>query len=130
MTVPEVSSELDFDERRLGALFKARFRPGRDISRLSRIVGGQSNPANFLDWADRRLVLRKQPVGPILKGAHAIDREYRVLTALHPTTVPVPAPILFDAEADPFGAPSCLMQRVVARVFTDTSLRDLPPDER
>ena len=58
--------------------------------RLARIEGGQSNPSYFLDYGDRRLVLRKQPSGSILRGAHAIDREYRVLEALHPTDVPVP----------------------------------------
>ena len=84
----------------------------------------------LLDWAERRLVLRKQPAGPILRGAHAIDREYRVLVALHPTSVPVPAPVLYHADTDTIGTPFYLMERINGRVFTDTSLSDLSSDER
>jgi aminoglycoside phosphotransferase (APT) family kinase protein len=76
------------------------------------------------------MVLRKQPTGPILKGAHAIDREYRVLEALTPTDVPVPRPILYHSDADPLGTPFYLMERVEGRVFTDTTLAALPKDER
>ncbi|MEK9974923.1 MAG: phosphotransferase family protein, partial [Deltaproteobacteria bacterium] len=85
---------------------------------LSRITGGQSNPTYFLNWGKHDLVMRKQPNGPILKGAHAVDREYRVLDALHPTSVPVPEPVLFCAEPELLGTPFYLMQRVEGRVFT------------
>ena len=57
---------------------------------LERISGGQSNPTFFVTFPERRLVLRKQPAGPLLPSAHAIDREYRVITALAGTEVPVP----------------------------------------
>ncbi|WP_246044081.1 phosphotransferase family protein [Ruegeria sediminis] len=97
---------------------------------MNRIGGGQSNPTYFLDWNDRRLVLRKQPKGPILNGAHAIDREYRVLEALVATDVPVPTPVLFNADTSPLGTPFYLMDRVEGRIFTDTSLADVSPNER
>ena len=66
----------DFDPAALEAFLSDRF--GRDEMRLERIGGGQSNPTYFVDFGDRRMVLRKKPAGPILRGAHAIDREFRV----------------------------------------------------
>lgn len=130
MTAARTTGETDFEPVGLGRFLAGRIGPDAGTFRLTRIGGGQSNPTYFLDWADRRLVLRKQPTGPILKGAHAIDREYRVLEALHPTDVPVPAPVLFHADPATIGTPFYLMERVEGRIFTDTSLAELPPDER
>lgn len=126
----KVSGALDFDAAVLGRFLEDRLGPSRGTFRLERIGGGQSNPSYFLDWNDLRLVLRKQPRGPILKGAHAIDREYRVLEALAPGDVPVPPPVLFHADPDLLGTPFYLMERVAGRIFTDTALRDLPASER
>ena len=76
------------------------------------------------------MVLRKQPNGPILRGAHAVDREYRVLDALHPTGVPVPKPVLYHEDAALLGTPFYLMERVEGRVFADGALQDADPSER
>ena len=130
MTEVRISGDLDFDAQALGDFLSERLGQHAGEFGLTRIGGGQSNPTYFLDWAGSRLVLRKQPRGPILKGAHAIDREYRVLEALCSTNVPVPEPVLFCAETEPLGTPFYLMERVDGRVFADTSLSDLPPDER
>ena len=78
---------------RLNPLLSEHFGPGE--TRLTRIGGGQSNPTFIVDHGDRRMVLRKQPAGEILKGAHAIDREFRVMRALQDTDVPVPRALLF-----------------------------------
>jgi aminoglycoside phosphotransferase (APT) family kinase protein len=121
---------VDFDVQALRAVLEPALGPDRGVFRLTRIGGGQSNPTYFLDHADRRLVLRKQPAGPILRGAHAIDREYRVLAALRPAGVPVPAPVLYHADPAAIGTPFYLMERVDGRIFTDTSLADQPPAER
>ena len=130
MTDPRISGDLDFGADALGGWLSDHLGPGDGTFRLERIGGGQSNPTYFLDWSHHRLVLRKQPAGPILKGAHAIDREYRVLSALEPTSVPVPAPVLYHDDAALLGTPFYLMERVEGRIFTDTSLADLPPVER
>src|SRR5690606_24189737 len=95
-----------------------------------RISGGQSNPTYFVDYGTRRMVLRKKPNGPILKGAHAIEREYRVLNALKDTPAPVPATVLLKEDDSIIGTPFYLMERVEGRVFSDCSLPDLSPDER
>lgn len=130
MTTAEVTGALDFDAGALGRNLRTRLGPDGGVFRLTRIEGGQSNPSYFLDYADRHLVLRKQPSGPILRGAHAIDREYRVLEALHPTDVPVPRPVLYHADPTLLGTPFYLMERVEGRLFTDTSLATLPARER
>lgn len=126
----ELHGPLDFDANTLASLLQGTLGPPNGPFKLSRIGGGQSNPSYFLDWGDRRLVLRKQPAGPILKGAHAIDREYRVLEALYSTAVPVPRPVFYHESAEEIGTPFYLMERVEGRIFTDTALSDVPPEQR
>ena len=101
-----------------------------DAPSCQKISGGQSNPTFFVDYAGRRMVLRKQPSGPILRGAHAIDREFRVLEALAPTGVPVPEAIVYHAETDVLDTPFYLMERLEGRVFEDCALPGMTPDER
>lgn len=119
----------DIDSKALHAFLAQTFGPAQDFA-LDRISGGQSNPTFFLTWGARRMVLRKKPAGAILHGAHAIEREYRVLTALHPTGVPVPKPILLHEDPSLLGTPFYLMQRVEGRVFTDCALPELPMQKR
>ncbi|MCU0819451.1 MAG: phosphotransferase family protein [Beijerinckiaceae bacterium] len=119
----------DFDETPFRAFLAARLGPAEDY-RLERIAGGQSNPTYFVTHGGQRMVLRKQPNGPLLKGAHAIDREHRVLAALHPAGVPVPRPVLFHETPEIIGTPFYLMDRVGGRVFPDGALPDAPPSER
>ncbi|MDB2407886.1 phosphotransferase family protein [Jannaschia sp.] len=114
----------------LRTILRAHLGPDDGRFALTPVSGGQSNPTYFLDHGARRLVLRKQPDGPILRGAHAIDREYRVLTALSPTQVPVPAPVFFHADPAVLGTPFYVMERVEGRVLTDTALADLPRLDR
>ena len=57
---------------------------------LARFKGGQSNPTYRVDTTQQRYVLRRQPFGKLLPSAHAVDREYRLIAALHPTGFPVP----------------------------------------
>lgn len=99
-------------------------------ARIERIAGGQSNPTFFVDFGGRRMVLRKQPGGPILRGAHAVDREFRIMKALSGTAVPVPSPILLCEDPCVIGTPFYLMERVEGRVFHDASLPSSSPPER
>ena len=119
----------EFEPARLKPFLDQQFGAANDM-RLQRIGGGQSNPTFYLDHGGRRMVLRKQPVGPILKGAHAVDREFRVLSALVGTDVPVPKPILYHAESDLVGTPFYLMERLEGRVFHDASLPGVTKAER
>lgn len=122
--VPDVSPES------LRAYLTVRLGHDGGQFRLERISGGQSNPTYRLLWGAERLILRKQPPGPLLPGAHAVDREFRVMSALHPTGVPVPRPVMFEADAGILGTPFYLMEWVDGRVFTDTALAYEPAESR
>jgi aminoglycoside phosphotransferase (APT) family kinase protein len=76
------------------------------------------------------MVLRKKPAGPILRGAHAVDREYRVLRALAATDVPVPRPIHLHEDPELLGTAFYLMERLDGRVFHECSLSALPAASR
>lgn len=128
MTV-QVDGDVDFDPQALSDFLAKHFNRPTPLH-LTRISGGQSNPTYFVEYGDERLVLRKQPNGKILKGAHAIDREYRVLEALYPEGVPVARPVRFYESPDLLGTPFYLMQRIEGRIFTDTTLADLPAESR
>ncbi|MGJ3262844.1 MAG: phosphotransferase family protein [Salinarimonas sp.] len=97
---------------------------------LERIGGGQSNPTFFIGWGGTRLVLRKKPAGPILPGAHAVEREFRVLRALRATDVPVPRALWLEEDESVLGTPFYVMERLDGRVFSDAALPGLAPDER
>lgn len=121
---------LGFDPEQFDA-FVRRSVPGVEGEMLlERIGGGQSNPTFFVSYANRRFVLRKKPTGEVLPSAHAVDREYRVMTALAGSNVPVPPTVLFHAEPDVIGTPFYLMERMDGRVFPDNTLPGLEAQER
>lgn len=97
---------------------------------IERIGGGQSNPTFFVDHGSQRMVLRKKPSGEILPGAHAVEREYRVLKALEKSDVPVPKTLLFCQNTDIVGTPFYLMERLDGRVFHECSLAQVSAEER
>lgn len=87
---------------------------------VSQFAHGQSNPTYLLTLGEQRLVLRKQPPGKLLRGAHAIDREYAAMTALgEKTDVPVPKMRLFVEDAEVLGTPFFVCDYVSGRFFDD-----------
>lgn len=113
---------------RLAPFLTARFGPGDTA--LQRIGGGQSNPTFIVTHGAQKMILRKQPDGQILKGAHAIDREFRVMQALSGSDVPVPAALLYHEDPALLGTPFYLMGFVEGRVYSDCTLPDLAPADR
>ncbi|KIJ65969.1 hypothetical protein HYDPIDRAFT_87245 [Hydnomerulius pinastri MD-312] len=103
---------------------------------------GQSNPTYFLtDAKQKRFVLRKKPAGQLLSStAHQIEREYRVLSALHkhnvkPATtpdqfVPVPTPYALCEDSNVIGTPFYIMEYLEGRIFTDTRMFEVSPKDR
>ena len=89
-----------------------------------------SNPTYFLTRGDWRAVLRKQPNATLMPSAHAIDREYRVLTALRNSPVPTPEPYLYCDDRAVIGTPFYLMQRFDGRVFHEFRTPGLNREER
>lgn len=97
---------------------------------VTTLAGGQSNPTYLLTSGDQQFVLRKQPDGPLLKSAHAIDREYRVISALQNSTVPVPKAIAWCDDLSLVGTPFYLMSFLDGRVLVDQSLPSFSVAER
>ncbi|HVV93146.1 MAG TPA: phosphotransferase [Hyphomicrobiales bacterium] len=117
-----------FDPAPLAAYLSGRL--GVRLGEVRQMRGGQSNPT-FLIATDRGdYVLRKQPPGKLLPSAHAVDREFRVLSALAKTDVPVPQPVLYCDDATVIGTPFYLMERLDGRIFWDPTLPTLPKAER
>jgi aminoglycoside phosphotransferase (APT) family kinase protein len=83
-----------------------------DLTDIELIAGGRSNLTYRVDLGSSRLVLRRPPLGHVLPTAHDMSREFRVLTALHGTDIPVPTPVAICDDADVIGAPFYLMDFV------------------
>src|SRR5580704_14327044 len=85
----EVAERLRFDVDRLEAYLLEHVAGFAGPLTVSQFKGGQSNPTYFLETPSRRYVLRRKPPGKLLPSAHAVDREYRVIDALHAQGFPV-----------------------------------------
>lgn len=120
----------NFDPTRLDAFLRDRYPDLRGKLILERTVGGMSNPTFFISYDDWSVVLRKQPDAILTRSAHNIHREFRVMSALCGSAVPVPKPLLFHPGADVVGTPFYLMERLRGRVFSTYQLPGLSPDER
>ena len=92
--------------------------------------GGQSNPTYLLETPRRRYVLRRKPPGKLLPSAHAVDREYRVIRALHPQGFPVAEPLVYCADESVAGTPFYVMDFVDGRVFWEPQMPGVDPAER
>ena len=95
-----------------------------------KFAGGQSNPTFKLSAASGTYVLRRQPAGKLLKSAHAVDREYRVLRALEGSDVPVPKALHLCEDRDVIGSMFYLMEHCEGRIFWDAALPELSRTER
>ena len=98
--------------------------------RIEQFRGGQSNPTYKLITPGKAYVLRKQPPGPLLKGAHALDREAKVLTGLSRAGFPVAAVHGLCTDPAIIGTIFYVMDMVEGRIFWDAALPDMSPAER
>ncbi|HSD68950.1 MAG TPA: phosphotransferase [Woeseiaceae bacterium] len=92
--------------------------------------GGQSNPTYLLESPSGSYVMRRKPPGQLLKSAHAVDREFQVLSALHGTGFPVPEPLALCTDETVAGTMFYIMEYIQGRVFWDLDLPGLTPAER
>ena len=118
------------DAAKLSTYLEAHIPGFRGPIKFEKFAGGQSNPTFLIRAASGDFVLRRQPPGELLKGAHAVDREFRVLGALRST--PVPVPLVFHMCTDPavIGSIFYVMSYVPGRIFWDPALPDVPANER
>lgn len=118
----EVPAALAFDIGRLEA-WLARSVPGFEGPVEARqFKGGQSNPTYLVTTPSRAYVLRRKPPGKLLASAHAVDREHRVLQALHGRGFPVAEPLAFCEDERVIGTSFYVMAHVEGRVFWDPGM--------
>lgn len=110
--------------------------PASAAVKLFQFAHGQSNPTftiqieNAAGEVIKRYVLRKKPSGKLLPSAHAIEREYRILTALRSTTVPVPHTYCLCEDSAIIGTPFFIMAFVEGRIFKDITLPGMDRSQR
>jgi aminoglycoside phosphotransferase (APT) family kinase protein len=110
-----------FDEAALACWLERHVEGYRGPLRIRQFEGGQSNPSFLLESAHERYVLRKQPPGELLPSAHRVDREYRVITALAGSGVPVPPTHGLCEDASVIGTSFFVMSYVPGRILRDAS---------
>jgi len=97
---------------------------------VKQFKGGQSNPTYLLKTPAQSYVLRRKPPGKLLPSAHAVDREYRVIRALHAQNFPVAEPLVYCGDESVAGTPFYVMNFVNGRVFWEPQMPGSNPAER
>ena len=97
---------------------------------IRQFKGGQSNPTYQLITPKTKYVLRRKPPGKLLPSAHAVDREFRIISALHPTGFPVPKPYVLCLDESIAGTMFYVMECVEGRVLWEPQLPGLEPKQR
>ena len=120
----------DFDPATLSAYLSAHVAGFNGLDAITRFTDGQSNPTYKVVSGDKDFVLRAKPPGKLLKSAHAVDREFRVMQALAGTAVPVPQMLHLSDEDSPLGTMFFVMEMLEGRVFWDPALPELTQAER
>ena len=127
---PGAASVSGLDEARLSAWLAAHVPGFAGPMSVSRFAGGQSNPTYRLTTPAKSYVLRRKPPGPLLKGAHAVEREARVMAALGTVGFPVPHVHALCLDEGIIGSWFFVMDMVEGRIFWDASLPEIPRAER
>jgi aminoglycoside phosphotransferase (APT) family kinase protein len=126
----DVKAGHGFDERRLESFLHAAIPGFAGPLEVRQFESGQSNLTYLLKTPLRTYVLRRKPPGKLLKSAHAVDREFRVMRALGATGYPVPEALVLSDDESIVGTMFYVMSHVPGRVFLDCSMPDLSALER
>jgi len=122
------SRHLDLDI--VGPYLEANISGFKGLKSAKKFEGGQSNPTYLLTADSGQYVLRRQPPGKLLKSAHAVDREFRVIEALKNTAVPVARADHLCEDRDIIGSLFYVMSYEQGRIFWDPALTDLTNKQR
>jgi aminoglycoside phosphotransferase (APT) family kinase protein len=114
----------------IGRYLQAHVSGFEGLTNAEKFAGGQSNPTYLLTANSGQYVLRKQPPGELLKSAHAVDREYRVIKALANSNVPVARAYHLCRDRDLIGGMFYVMSYENGRIFWDPALPDCDASER
>lgn len=119
-----------FDTQALAGFIRDQVEDFKGELLVEQFKGGQSNPTFLLTAGSKQFVLRRKPPGELLPSAHAVDREFRVITALQDTEVPVAKSYAVCMDRDLIGSEFYVMDYVAGRIFWDPALPELGNDER
>ena len=128
--IQEVDPRHQLDVPRLEAFAREHLEGFEGILRVRQFVGGQSNPTYHLSDGRNEWVLRRKPPGTLVRSAHAVDREYRVLKALSGVGFPVPQPLVYGFDESVIGSEFYVMEKVEGRILVDQTLPDWTPEAR
>jgi aminoglycoside phosphotransferase (APT) family kinase protein len=109
----------------LGRYLQAHVQDIGNLKGAEKFSDGQSNPTYLLETESGQYVLRRQPSGELLKSAHAVDREFRVIKALQGSEVPVARAIHLCEDRDVIGSLFYIMSYEAGRIFWDPTLPGL-----
>ncbi|MEL6781773.1 MAG: phosphotransferase family protein, partial [Pseudomonadota bacterium] len=126
----EVADTHKFDESKLAAWMDANVEGYEGPLEVRQFKGGQSNPTYQLVTPEKKYVMRRKPPGKLLPSAHAVDREFRVISALYPLGYPVARPYGLCEDEDITGTMFYVMDMVEGRILWDGTLPDMEPAER
>jgi aminoglycoside phosphotransferase (APT) family kinase protein len=126
----EAAGALALDSARLEQYLAANVKGFAGPLTIEQFKGGQSNPTYLLETPARRYVLRRKPPGKLLPSAHAVDREYRVISALHAQDFPVAEPLAFCADDGIAGTSFYVMSFADGRVFWEPQMPGSNASER
>lgn len=126
----EVAESHRFDEAALAAWMQANVEGFEGPLEVRQFKGGQSNPTYQLVTPAKKYVMRRKPPGKLLPSAHAVDREFKVISALHPTGFPVAKPYGLCVDEGVIGTMFYVMDMVEGRILWDQSLPQYEPAER
>jgi len=118
------------DEAALGDWLEANVEGFQRPFTATKFPSGQSNPTYRISAATGDYVLRRKPFGKLLPSAHAVDREYRLLSALYPLGFPVPEPLAMCDDPGVIGAIFYVMEMAKGRPYVDGALPDFDPATR
>ena len=126
----DIAEPLRFDVARLEAYLAAQVAGFAGPLRISQFKGGQSNPTYLLETPQQRFVLRRKPPGKLLPSAHAVDREFRVISALHAQGFPVAAPVIYCDDPAVTGTAFYVMSFVAGTVYWEPHMPGAKPAQR
>lgn len=126
----EVRLGFELDQQRLAAWMSDNVEGFAGPLRIEQFKGGQSNPTYKLVTPARSYVLRRKPPGATVQGAHAVDREARIQSALRDTDVPVARIYGLCTDPDVIGSWFYVMEHVEGRILWDARLPDIAPADR
>lgn len=126
----DVREQHRFDDGLLAEYMQSHVEGFHGPLTIRQFKGGQSNPTYLLDAASGKYVLRRKPPGKLLKSAHAVDREFRVISALYAADFPVPRPYVLCEDEAVVGTMFYIMEFVEGRIFWELDLPDSDPEER